>query len=161
MDTKWHFCIVDTDHGVGLNSTLDTDLFGVINDGSILGAVVNHLMQNNSFRERFILRFVWCTEIYFQPDRLVAELDALIARITPVMQLQLSRWRVTDGSMTTYETWWSYIEVIRNFVTDRPAYARRQLMSWAGLDNAAYISYKARALRMWGTEAEQTYSFSA
>ena len=161
MDTKWHFCIVDTDHGVGLNSTLDTDLFGVINDGSILGAVVNHLMQNNSFRERFILRFVWCTEIYFQPDRLVAELDALIARITPVMQLQLSRWRVTDGSMTTYETWWSYIEVIRNFVTNRPAYARRQLMSWAGLDNAAYGSYKARALRMWGTEAEQTYSFSA
>ena len=161
MDTKWHFCIVDTDHGVGLNSTLDTDLFGVINDGSILGAVVNHLMQNNSFRERFILRFVWCTEIYFQPDRLVAELDALIARITPVMQLQLSRWRVTDGSMTTYETWWSYIEVIRNFVTNRPAYARRQLMSWAGLDDAAYGSYKARALRMWGTEAEQTYSFSA
>ena len=34
-------------------------------------------------------------------------------------------------------------------------------MSWAGLDNAAYVSYKARALRMWGTEAEQTYSFSA
>ena len=153
MDTKWHFCIVDTDHGVGLNSTLDTDLFGVINDGSILGAVVNHPMQNNSFRERFILRFVWCTEIYFQPDRLVAELDALIARITPVMQLQLSRWRVTDGSMTTYETWWSYIEVIRNFVTNRPAYARRQLMSWAGLDDAAYGSYKARALRMWGNRS--------
>lgn len=154
MDTKWHFCIVDTDHGVGLNSTLDTNLFAVINDGSVLGAVVNHLMQNSSFRERFILRFVWCTEVYFRPDRLVAELDELVGRISPVMQLQLDRWRVTDGSVTTYDTWWSYIEVIRHFVTNRPAYARRQLMEWAGLDRAAYDRYVTRAIRMWGTDID-------
>lgn len=152
MDTKWHFCIVDTDHGVGLNSKPDTNLFAVINDGSILGAVVNHLCQNPSFREQFILRFIWCTEVYFTPDRLVAELDELVARVKPVMQLQLDRWRVTDGSMTTYDTWWSYIETIRHFVTERQPYARAQLCAWAGISDSTYQTYKTRALARFGTE---------
>ena len=154
MDTRWHFCIVDTDHGVGLNSSLDTNLFSVINDGSILGAVVNHLMQNNSFRENFILRFVWCTEVYFQSERLIDELEEMVGSIKPVIQLQLDRWRVTDGSVTTYDKWWSYIEIIRNFVSNRPAYAKRQLMNWAGLSETEYEHYKSRAWRRWGITAD-------
>lgn len=152
MDTKWHFCIVDTDHGVGLNSTLDTNLFGVINDSSVLGAVFNHLCQNPDFKEQFILRFIWCTEVYFTPDRLVSELDELVSRIQPVMQLQLDRWRVTDGSVTTYDVWWGYIETIRHFVQNRQPYARAQLCAWSGLSESTYRSYKTRALERWGTE---------
>lgn len=152
MDTKWHFCIVDTDHGVGLNSDLDTDLFGVINDSSILGAVFNHLCGNAAFREQFILRFIWCTEIYFAPDRLVSELDELVERIRPVIQLQLDRWRVTDGSVTTYDTWWGYIETIRHFVTERQPYARAQLRRWAGIDEGTYQVYRARAVERYGTD---------
>lgn len=152
MDTRWHFCIVDTDHGVGLNSDLNTDLFGVINDGSILGAVFNHLCQNPTFREQFILRFIWCTEVYFTPDRLVTELDELVARVKPVIQLQLDRWRVTDGSVTTYDTWWSYIETIRHFVTERQPYARAQLRAWAGISESTYQTYKTRALARFGTQ---------
>lgn len=152
MDTKWHFCIVDTDHGVGLNSDVNTNLFGVINDGSVLGSLFNRLCGNPEFKTQFIQRFIWCTDVYFDPEWMVSELDAMVADIEPYMQYQLDRWRVTDGTVTDYDKWYSYIEVIRDFVTRRPAFAKNQLMSWAGLGETQYQAHKAAAIEKWGGE---------
>lgn len=150
MDTKWHFTYVDTDHGCGLNSTYRDNLMWCISDGSKLGILMNHLMNNNEFRTLFIRRYIWCTEVYYNPARLEAELNELVARIQPVMQYQLDRWRVTDGSTTTYEIWWHYIEVIREFVHQRPAYVKEQIKAWAGLNEAMYQSHLEKAIESWG-----------
>ncbi|MBE6559007.1 MAG: hypothetical protein E7661_08400 [Ruminococcaceae bacterium] len=156
MDTKWHFCIVDTDHGVGLNSSVDTDLFGVINDVSVMGSLFNRLCGNQSFRDQFIARFIWCLEFYFEPQWMLSELEDMMTPIRPQMQYQLDRWRATDGSLTSYELWDHYIGVIEDFVQRRPAYAKAQLMSWAGLNEESYSAYRTRALRLWGTEGIHT-----
>ncbi len=150
MDTKWHFCIVDTDHGVGLNSDINTNLFGVINDGSVMGSLFNRLCGNITFRTRFIQRFIWCTEVYYTPEWMLSELAVMVDDMEPYMQYQLDRWRVTDGSVTTYDKWYSYIEVIQRFVKERPAAAKAQLMSWAGIGEAKYQSYLDRAKERWG-----------
>ncbi len=152
MDTKWHFCIVDTDHGVGLNSSVDTNLFGVINDSSIMGSLFNRLCGNPQFKAQFIQRFIWCTEVYFAPEWMLSELEVMVQDIIPYMQFQLDRWRVTDGTVTTYEKWYSYIEVIEDFVIRRPAYAKQQLMSWAGISESQYQTYRNAALRKWGRD---------
>ncbi len=156
VDTRWHFCIVDTDHGVGLNSTVDQSLWGVISDGPVISRIINHLLQNPQFRERFRMRYVWCVEVYFAPDRLTAELDALVEPLLPVMQYQLDRWRCTDGSRTDWEKWYSYIEVIRDYVTRRPAYAKTQFMQWCGgLTENGYQSLKQKAIAEWGSTLGQ------
>lgn len=153
MDTKWHFCIVDTDHGVGLNSDINTNLFAVINDGSVMGSLFNRLCGNPTFKAQFIRRFIWCTEVYYTPERMLSELAVMVEDVEPYMQYQLDRWRVTDGSVTTFDKWYSYIEVIQNFVRERPAAAKGQLMSWANISESQYQSYKKTALSKWGEDA--------
>ncbi len=150
MDTKWHFCIVDTDHGVGLNSSVDTNLFGVINDVSVMGSLFNRLCGNKDFKDQFICRFIWCLEFYFEPEWMLQELDTMLTPIRPLMQYQLDRWRALDNTMTSYELWDHYIEVIKDFVQRRPAYAKQQLINWAGITEAKYYVYKADAIKRWG-----------
>ena len=151
MDTKWHFTIVDTDHGVGLNSDIYTNLWGVVNDGPVLSRIVNHMLQNKSFRERFLMRYIWCMEVYFASDRMIAELDTLVDTIRPVMQYQLDRFRALDGGRTDWDLWYSYIEIIRDFAVNRKAPAKAQFMAWAGIDDATYRYLHGKALRTWGT----------
>ena len=151
MDTKWHFTIVDTDHGVGLNSDIYTNLWGVINDGPVLSRIVGHMMQNPGFRERFLMRYIWCMEVYFAPERMISELDALVDTIRPVMQYQLDRFRALDGGETDWSKWYSYIEIIRDFAENRKEPAKQQFMSWAGIDQAVYKSLYQKALAEWGS----------
>ena len=152
MDTKWHFTVVDTDHGVGLNSDIYTNLWGVINDVPVLSRIVNHLLQNTAFRERFIMRYIWCMEVVFTPERMHAELNTLVDRIRPVMQLQLDRFRCTNGDSTSWDKWYSYIEIIHDFADGRFEPAKEQFLSWAGINSAQYLYYYSRAMREWGRE---------
>lgn len=152
MDTKWHFTIVDTDHGVGLNSDIYTNLWGVVNDGPVLSRIVNHMLQNKDFRERFQMRYIWCMEVAFAPERMHAELDTLIETIRPVMQYQLDRFRCTNGERTSWDTWYSYIETIHHFADNRYAPAKEQFKSWAGINDAYYRYLKNRAIEEWGSE---------
>ena len=151
MDTKWHFTIVDTDHGVGLNSDVNTNLWGVVNDGPVLSRIVNHMMQNPAFRERFIMRYIWCMEVVFSEERMVSELNTLVDTITPVMQYQLDRFRCTNGERTDWDKWYSYIETIQHFAANRYEPAKAQFMNWAGLNSSQYMYYRTRALAEWGS----------
>lgn len=150
MDTKWHFTIVDTDHGVGLNSDIHTNLWGVINDGPVLSRIVNHMLQNEDFRTRFYMRYIWCMEVAFSPERMHTELNALVETITPVMQYQLDRFRCTNGERTSWDKWYSYIETIHNFADDRYEPAKAQFMARAGINDAYYRYLRGRALEEWG-----------
>lgn len=154
MDTKWHFTIVDTDHGVGLNSDIHTDLWGVINDGPVLSRIVGHLLQNKDFRERFQMRYVWCMEVAFAPERMHAELDTLVDTIRPVMQYQLDRFRCTNGERTDWNKWYSYIETIHHFADNRYEPAKAQFMAWAGMNDAYYRYLKNQAVKEWGSTVE-------
>ena len=153
MDTKWHFTVVDTDHGVGLNSDIHTNLWGVINDGPVLSRIVNHMLQNPDFRERFHMRYIWCMEVAFAPERMTSELDTLVNRITPVMQYQLDRFRCTNGERTSWDKWYSYIETIQHFAENRYEPAKAQFMAWAGMNEAWYKYLRNRAMEEWGTTA--------
>ena len=154
MDTKWHFTVVDTDHGVGLNSDINTNLWGVINDGPVLSRVVNHMMQNPAFREKLFMRYIWCMEVAFAPERMHAELNTLVDTLRPVMQLQLDRFRAIDGSRTSWDLWYSYIETIHYFADNRYAPAKQQFMSWAGINASQYMYYRDKALAEWGSTPE-------
>ncbi len=169
MDTRWHFCIVDTDHGVGLNSDVDTNLWGVINDGPVISRIINHLLRNPQFRERFLMRYIWCMEVYFAPERMKAELYDLLEPILPVMQYQLDRWRRNDGGKTDWNAWYQnikndqfqediYQDSILDYADGRPAYAKSQFMQWAGINQATYDQLKIQAIAEWGSTVTDPYA---
>ena len=154
MDTKWHFTIVDTDHGVGLNSDVNTNLWGVINDGPVLSRIVNHMLENPDFRERFLMRYIWCMEVAFSEERMISELDTLVDTIRPVMQYQLDRFRCTNGERTDWDKWYSYVEIIHHFADNRYEPAKAQFMSWAGINEAYYRYLRNQAIKEWGSTVE-------
>ena len=157
QDTKWRFCVVDTDHGVGLNSDIDTDLLHTLSDSSCIGMLINGLMANPEFRERFLTRYVWMIEVYYAPGATSPVLEEIVDTVAPVMQMQLDRWKCTDGTPTPYDgghpSWMYYINVIRDFIQKRPAAAKKQLMSRFGLSEADYQRLLAQGIAEWGAES--------
>lgn len=156
-DTKWRFCVVDTDHGVGLNSTIDTNLQGTVGNGSVIGILINGLMDNPEFRERFLMRYIWVTEVYYAPEASGPILEEIVDTVAPVMQMQLDRWKCTDGTPTPYDggrpSWMYYINIIRDYMVKRPAPAKRQLMAQYGLSEAEYQRLLEKAIAEWGSQS--------
>lgn len=157
QDTKWRFCVVDTDHGVGLNSNIHTDLFGAISNVSIIGRLINGLMGNLEFREKFLMRFIWLTEVYYAPGAVSPVLEEIVDSVAPVMHLQLDRWKCTDGTVTPYDgerpSWMYYINVIRDFNQTRPAAAKAQLMARFGVSEQQYRELLQKAIAEWGEQS--------
>ena len=157
QDTKWRFCVVDTDHGVGLNSYVDTNLHHAVGDGSVIGILINGLMGNPEFRERFLMRYIWMTEVYYAPEATSPVLERIVSDVAPVMQLQLDRWKCTDGTPTPYDgarpSWMYYINVIRDYIQKRPAVAKAQLMAHYHLSEAEYARLLEKAVSEWGAES--------
>ena len=157
QDTKWRFCVVDTDHGVGLNSNVDTNLHGAVSDGSVIGILINGLMGNPEFRERFLMRYIWLTEVYYAPEASGPILEEIVDTVAPVMQLQLDRWKCTDGTATPYDgarpSWMYYINVIRNYIVERPAVAKVQLKERYHLSEEEYVRLLEKAVALWGAES--------
>ena len=81
---------------------------------------------------------------------MVSELHTLVDTITPVMQYQLDRFRCTNGERTDWNKWYSYIETIEDFATNRREPAKQQFMSWAGINSAQYMYYRNMAMEEWG-----------
>ena len=157
QDTKWRFCVVDTDHGVGLNSDINTNLFHSIGDSSCIGMLINGLMANPEFKERFLMRFIWVTEVYYAPEAVSPVLEEIVDDVAPVMQMQLDRWKCTDGTITPYDgarpSWMYYINVIRDFNQHRPAAAKGQLMGRFGISETEYARLLKAAVAEWGAES--------
>lgn len=158
QDTKWRFCVVDTDHGVGLNSQVDTNLHHAVGDGSVIGILINGLMGNPEFREKFLMRYIWMTEVYYAPEAASPVLERIVGDVAPVMQLQLDRWKCTDGSPTPYDgarpSWMYYINVIRNYIEKRPAVAKQQLMAHYQLSEDDYGRLLNKAIAEWGEQSD-------
>ena len=157
QDTKWRFCVVDTDHGVGLNSQVNTNLHGAVSDGSVIGILINGLMDNPEFRERFLMRYIWVTEVYYAPEASMPILEEIVDTVAPVMQLQLDRWKCTDGTPTPYDgarpSWMYYINVIRDYMVNRPAVAKQQFKAHYGLSEDEYPRLLAKAIEEWGEKS--------
>ena len=100
------------------------------------------------------MRYVWCMEVAFAPERMHAELDGLIDTIRPVMQYQLDRFRCTNGERTDWDKWYSYIEIIHHFADNRYEPAKAQFMSWAGINEAYYRYLRNQAIKEWGSTVE-------
>ena len=156
-DTKWRFCVVDTDHGVGLNSNIHTNLMGAISDTSVIGRLINGLMGNPEFRERFLMRFIWLTEVYYAHEASLPVLERIVDDVAPVMQLQLDRWKCTDGTATPYDgakpSWMYYINVIRDFMVNRPAAAKEQLKAHYKISEEEHQRLLQKAIAEWGEKS--------
>jgi alpha-tubulin suppressor-like RCC1 family protein len=120
-DTKWRFVFCDMDMGVGLETNIDTNMFTyAIQEGTVAGRMMNRMLQNATFKNRFIDRFYECAETIFDPSVAIPMLEEMYENIKDIMPLHYNRWPGDGGSASVFE---SHINSIRYFMNNRKAKA--------------------------------------
>ena len=90
------------------------------------------LVKNRGWRDRFIERYVELTVTTFAPERAVAILDELQQEMASEMPRHIARW----GRPSSYAKWEEYVDVIRQWMKARPAYALENLRKYFNLDQS-------------------------
>lgn len=88
-----------------------------------LRLLMESLLAAPGYREAFVARYAWHLDNTFDPDRTLAVLDRLSARIDAEMARHAQRW----GYPSSHEQWRGHVDELRRFMRERPGYARDHL----------------------------------
>ena len=131
LDTKWRFVYCDMDMGVGLATTIDTNMFSqATNEGTQAGLLFSRLLKNKDFKAKFIARFYECCDTVFATSVTLPLLDEMSAAIKDIMPLHFNRWPSDGGSVSN---WNSEIAEIRAFMINRKAKAIKHMEAFFGI----------------------------
>ncbi len=89
---------------------------GLTNDPEEHIVLLNHLLDNDEFRQYYLSRYVDLYNTAFKPEYMINYLDSIEAKMLPEMPYHIERW---GGSM---EEWQNNVQKIRNFITNRSNY---------------------------------------
>lgn len=146
-DGRWRWMLFDADlaYGHPWTTGVGEDTLAVALNpegrpgvgGSWSTALLVGLMENSEFRIDFINSMADHLNSVFSSARAGAEIDRLIAEISPVMPDQLDRWRTSKGSIS----WWkSNVRVLEGFARQRPLVLRRQLPTVLGTGRSTDVT---------------------
>ncbi len=145
FDTKWHFTLLDTDMGLAFyesghwaDTSENMDYMGAfMGSGSTVGQMMRSLLQNQTFKNKFIVRYYQIVTEHFSVSRLSSEFEALYAERNPLMSLQVGRWECDGASLST---WKSDVADIRSFISKRQTVALNSLYNYFGVNENTIIS---------------------
>lgn len=138
-DTRWRWLLWDADlsldfEGKGLrHNTLgwavrnkvrpDLNWREWVDSESMLkpSLIVSRLLTNEKYKKYFLTRFLDLLNMHFMPVRVEEELNKIIALSAKGLELDWERWGL-EG-----EEYWGEVEVIKNFIRQRPAIVREHL----------------------------------
>lgn len=98
--------------------------------------LLRRLMDNADFRRDFVNRFQDLLNTLFQPAHTMARIDRMASTLAPEMSEHTRRWRA-PASLTE---WRNYVDYLRTYATNRPAYARDHLRQRFGLEEPCTLS---------------------
>lgn len=132
-ESRWRYLSRDVDDGFGYIVGYDHDtlewatrnevrqdlLIGTYNDHeSFLRStiIIRKLLTNNSYRWKFINRFCDLLNFYLLPEKVEANLEKIIEISANDLARDFERWRISE------EQYMKNLQVIRNFIHNRPKY---------------------------------------
>ncbi|MFN2137540.1 MAG: CotH kinase family protein [Candidatus Promineifilaceae bacterium] len=98
-------------------------------------ALLRRLMENDSFREKFVQRFASHIQITYDPARVSGLIDTFKAGIEPEMPAHIARW----GNPVSMGSWEARIDDLRQFAEQRPAAMMGQLDAYLGAPGSAEL----------------------
>jgi hypothetical protein len=129
MDTKWHFTLLDMDMGLSFYdfTTENENFFWAFDSNSVCGTIMRALMQNETFKQKFILRYYEVFTEIFTPEYLGNVLEEMITERDALMPLQQARWGNEGASVAT---WNREVGKMRSFVAKRQAIGLKHMYSY-------------------------------
>ncbi|MCF6357889.1 MAG: CotH kinase family protein, partial [Draconibacterium sp.] len=126
---KWRWLMYDTDFGFGIWNANDykknTLAFATATDGPAWPNppwstfLFRKLLENESFKHRFINRYADVLNSTFLPDNVISHIDSLFQTIEPEMQRNYEKWLSPNLNY-----WYRNIQNMLDFATNRPYYER-------------------------------------
>ncbi|MBN1951448.1 MAG: CotH kinase family protein [Bacteroidales bacterium] len=153
---KWRWILFDNDWSFGLqpnprspgyeNNTLKfatSTSNSAFNPPEWSTLIFRKLLENESFRTRFIQRFDVYLNSIFHPDTVIGTINRYQQGIGAEMPRHIERWKDEANYLTPplpdYSTWLGKLELMREFARNRPDYQRQHLISYFGLEGTAVL----------------------
>ncbi len=153
-DNRWRMVLFDLDDAFlypefnsveyVLNEDYDREVLEGINlhyDGN--RELINALMQNTEFSNRFFARFEECLDTVFSTENVLEHIDELKQVYDSEMTDHFKRWHTKDGwlkriknkikntyseaDLYTYDRWEQKVDSMRTFATERPGNLQRYI----------------------------------
>jgi len=143
---QWEWFFWDNDWSLGLNPfspveidtlarVLDPDDERTDGDATIL---IRGLLENPSFRDRFLARTADLLNTYLAPYNVIAQIDDLAAELAPDMDQEAARW-------PSIVPWENSVQDLRNFAQARPAHMREHTLDAFDLEGVRPLAIEAPA----------------
>ncbi|HOY08263.1 MAG TPA: CotH kinase family protein, partial [Saprospiraceae bacterium] len=140
---KWRWIAADLEHAFGqlggdpVSENTIAKLAGLSGDVPEWATLLfNRLLQNPGFRDGFIQRSAAYLNTIFQPAVTVGTVDSLQNLLQTQMPRHIGRWH----SPPSMQAWQGNIDLVRNFLENRPAYYRQHLTDLFGKQDSALVS---------------------
>lgn len=138
---KWHWILYDTDL-----SMLRADYNAVANHlnpkgtggGYVSTRLINSLLKNKGFRQRFLERMAWQMDTIWSEQTLNAGIDHLVNLIEPDMAKDCARWNVSVSA------WNKQVSRLRSFAANRYDYLVEFIREYFDLTKKEMRSYGFR-----------------
>ena len=150
-DGRWRWFIHDTDFGFdlpffyvpGLNDgpAHNTLAFATEPDGPEWPnppwstMMLRNLLENNDFRQQFIIRYCDLLNTTFDATHVVSVLDSISDALTPEMQEHIDRWR----RPVDIDEWNYNVQVMRDFAMQRVDYQFQHMKDKFGLNDLGQL----------------------
>ena len=99
--------------------------------------LLRRLLENETYRRQFILRFADLLNTNFHPDFALHTMDSLSRLIRSEIPLQSSRWHAIPSA----QTWEEELEVLRQFAQLRPRFQRQHLLDFFNLSDTLSLTF--------------------
>jgi hypothetical protein len=125
-DGRWRWLVYDMDHGFNLSSTPTTEMYSAAK----ADVFFNALIQNPSYRNRFINRLSDLLNTCFLPERTTAIITNAQAAVAPEIPRHIARW----SRMISSQNWSNNVaNHTLAFAKARPAALTSQMQGWFSL----------------------------
>jgi hypothetical protein len=121
---RWKFVAWDTEDSFGSGASrgsFNLNTFSVARQGSLLGDLFNHLIQNERYKDYFLQQLEMFLDTTLSKDHLLLRLDEEMAKIRPVISKEALRWNTNRN----LEIWEEAGETARTFIRNRNEYVRQ------------------------------------
>ena len=138
-DGRWRWMLFDTDHGF-IDPERNWIEYATRED--IPNDLFNALIENSAFRDLFLNRFADHLNTSFRTERVVQEIDNIVAILEPEMQEHIDRWNSPGNSI---EEWLSNVNLLRSFAYRRPEIMFGDLVEYFNLDGTFTLTVTSDA----------------
>jgi len=112
-----------------------------------------NLLKNPDFKNEFIQRYAWHTNVTFNPERLVSFIDRFEARLAPEIPRHIQKWggKIDPDSQEGWQKptfssvaeWQSNVNEMRTYATERAANSNLHMVQKFGLSGVSKITVKS------------------